>query len=284
MTIASFRRVVWAHYKKNGRHELPWRKTTDPYKILVSEVMLQQTQVDRVVSFYTSFIKRFPTARSLASAPLSKVLKAWQGLGYNRRAKMLHAAAKQLSDIHVLAYRSKHERLQTGMFNRPKTVADLEQLPGVGPYTARAVAAFAWNDPVVMIETNIRTAVIHHFFPRREKVGDAEIESVLARALPKDRVREWYWALMDYGAHLKRSGISHNARTKGYVKQSRFAGSARQARGAILKELARGSISEPRLLGLLGDDRRPQLRAALLALLTEGFVAKRGRAYALAQN
>lgn len=263
--IMRLKRVVWAHYRKEGRHELPWRKTTDPYKILVSEIMLQQTQVERVIPFYTNFVKQFPTTKKLAEAPLSVVLQAWQGLGYNRRAKMLHAAAKE-----IVAH---------GM---PKDAAGLDALPGVGPYTAQAVAAFAWNEPGIAIETNIRTVVIHHFFPNRKQVSDAEIAAVLQEALPKGKAREWYWALMDYGAHLKRSGVSHNARAKGYAKQSQFSGSVRQARGAILKELARGAQQKPRLLGLLGDDRLEQLDDALHALLAEGFVVKQGRGYALA--
>lgn len=265
---------MWTFYKKHGRHDLPWRETQDLYKILVSEVMLQQTQVDRVVPFYTSFIKRFPTARSLASAPLSDVLKAWQGLGYNRRAKLLQAAAKHLSDVHVLAYRSKYERL--------------EELPGVGPYTACAVAAFAYNQDVVVIETNIRTAIIHHFFAdRKQKVSDREIAEVLRRTLSKGRAREWYSALMDYGAHLKRSGVSHNARVSGYVKQSKFAGSLRQARGAILRALTEKSTPSMTRSDLKDLSQRSglvmqKLNRALADLVKEKLVQKKGARYALA--
>ena len=262
-----FRKIVWAYYKRYGRHDLPWRKTKDVYKILVSEVMLQQTQVERVIPFYTKFIKKFPTAKKLAAAPLSDVLKAWQGLGYNRRAKMLHAAAASLS---------------LGKLNSPKTVEELETLSGVGPYTARAVAAFAWNEDVIFVETNIRTAVIHHFFPRRRSVEDTELVEVLKRTLPKGRAREWYSALMDYGASLKRSGISHNAKSKTYVKQSKFAGSLREARGAILRALAQGVASPVLLIDLLGAERRAQMRAALRALFAEGLVEKEGENYTLA--
>ena len=264
MSYTSFRKTIWDFYKKHGRHELPWRKTINPYRILVSEVMLQQTQVDRVVPFYQAFIRQFPTVQKLAAAPLADVLRAWQGLGYNRRAKMLHGAAKAI--------------VQQGM---PKTTEGLETLPGVGPYTARAVAAFAWNEPGIVIETNIRTLIIHHFFPKHEKVGDDEIATVLAKALPQHRAREWYWALMDYGAYLKRSGVSHNARAKVYTKQSRFSGSAREARGALLRELAKGSAGERRLTGLLGDDRRGQLAAQLEKLDAEGLVQKKGSRFSL---
>ena len=247
--------------------------------------MLQQTQVERVIPFYKNFIKKFPTAKALAAASLADVLKTWQGLGYNRRAKLLHQATKDLS-------RGKSDFKNSKKSDFPlRNVQELEKLPGVGKYTARAVATFAFNIDTIVIETNIRTAVIHHFYGHRKSVDDAAIEKVLERALPRGearlrqgyggQAREWYSALMDYGAHLKRSGISHNARSKGYVKQSKFAGSAREARGAILRELARGARSAPRLLGLLGDDRHPQLAAALAALEREGLITKRGRAYAL---
>lgn len=238
--------------------------------------MLQQTQVDRVIPFYKNFIKKFPTARRLAAAPLSDVLKSWQGLGYNRRAKMLHAAARELKRARVTLAQD--------------VAGEMQKLPGVGPYTARAVAAFAGNEDVIVIETNIRTAVIHHFFTNTHvqhqvlhKVSDAEIAEVLEKVLPKGRAREWYSALMDYGAYLKRSGVRLNARTKGYTKQATFEGSLRQARGAILRELSRGARSAPRLLGLLGDGRREQLATALEALVAEGLVTKHGRVYSLAR-
>lgn len=264
MSYTSFKRIVWAHYRKHGRHDLSWRKTRNPYKILVSEVMLQQTQVERVVPFYRDFLRDFPTVKKLAAAPLSQVLKRWQGLGYNRRAKMLHAAAKEIAE--------------NGM---PETASELEKLPGVGPYTARAVVAFAFDESGVFIETNIRTAVVHHFFAKKSQISDKEIAQILREALPKKNVREWYLALMDYGAYLKRSGVRTNARSKHYVKQSRFGGSSRQARGAILRELAKGGATKRRLLGLLGDDRTEQLASALGALVKEGLVAKRATRFAL---
>lgn len=235
--------------------------------------MLQQTQVERVIPFYTKFIKKFPTAKKLAAAPLSEVLKSWQGLGYNRRAKLLKEAAQKLVD--TASFRT-----------RLNLVAELEKLPGVGPYTARAVAAFAWNENVVFVETNIRTAIIHHFFNKNtmiyHSVSDAQIEEILYEALPKGKAREWYNALMDYGASLKRSGISHNVRSKTYTKQPAFTGSLREARGAILRELARGGASPTHLADLLGAARRPQMRTALRALFTEGLIKKVEENYVLA--
>ena len=266
MTPATFRALVWRYYRAHGRHDLPWRHTRDPYRILVSEVMLQQTQVERVGPFYKKFIQKFPTPRELAAAPLSEALKVWQGLGYNRRAKMLHKAAKEIV-----------------VGGTPRTAQEFEKLPGVGSYTARAVAAFAYNQDVILVETNIRTAILHHFFSTKKKVSDKEIEKILKRMLPKGKSREWYSALMDYGAYLKRSGISHNARSKKYAKQSKFAGSLREARGALLRELTRGAASPARLTGLFGASRRSQLRTALHALRAEGLVAKVGGNYALAE-
>lgn len=266
MSSTSFKSLVWRHYRLHGRRNLPWRKNTNPYRILVSEIMLQQTQVERVAPLYETFVRAFPTARKLACTPLSEVLKSWQGLGYNRRAKMLHAAAKRIAE---------------GRF--PRTVPELEALPGVGQYTARAIAAFAYNQDVILVETNIRTAILHHFFPGKEKVSDKAVERILEELLPKGKAREWYSALMDYGAYLKRSGISHNARSVRYARQSTFSGSLRQARGAVLRELSRGDASRTRLLSLLGSARRKQVAQALDALCREGMVhSAEGSAYALA--
>lgn len=254
ITPAKFRTLVWRYYRAHGRHDLPWRKTHDPYRILVSEVMLQQTQVERVIPFYTDFIKRFPTAKRLAAAPLADVLKQWQGLGYNRRAKLLREAAKELAKRNA------------------RTVPELEALPGVGSYTARAVAAFAYNEDVACVETNIRTAVARHFFPRKKNVSDKDIEKVLVKLLPKGKSREWYSALMDYGAHLKRSGISLNARMARAAKQKPFKGSVREARGAIMRAYTSGIVSRRRLANVLGASRAPQLKRALDALIAERLI------------
>lgn len=229
--------------------------------------MLQQTQVERVVPYYRSFLKRFPTMVRLAEAPLSDVLRAWQGLGYNRRAKLLHEAAKTV-------VRERKGRL-------PRSSSELERLPGIGPYTARAVAAFAYNDDTVFVETNLRTAVIHHFFPGEEKVPDTAILAVLARVLPKGKARAWYGALMDYGAHLKRSGVRLNARSASYARQTAFKGSDREARGVILKALLDGTRSSQELVRLLGREREAQMRRALLTLARDGMIRRSGRGYQL---
>ncbi|HEX2792358.1 MAG TPA: A/G-specific adenine glycosylase [Candidatus Paceibacterota bacterium] len=267
MTPQQFRILVWRHFRKEGRHDLPWRTTTDAYRILVSEVMLQQTQVERVVPFYLAFLKKFPTVRKLADASLSSVLQSWQGLGYNRRAKMLHEAAKTV-------VRDYHGKM-------PTDSAILESLPGVGPYTARAVAAFSANTDSIFIETNIRTAVTHHFFGDREQVADAEVIAVLEQAYPKGRAREWYAALMDYGSFLKRSGVRVNARAKGYAKQKSFAGSAREARGRILKALIDSPKTTHILTSQLGPERKEQMKAQLAALAAEGLIERKGEKYQL---
>jgi A/G-specific adenine glycosylase len=273
LPVSNFRKIVWTYYREHGRDDLEWRKTTDPYKILVSEVMLQQTQVDRVRPYYKDFLKKFPTVKALAAAPLADVLIVWQGLGYNRRAKMLHEAAKAVVETYK------------GTF--PKSVAQLEELSGVGPYTARAVAAFAYNQDVVFIETNLRTVVTHHFFNDKKQVADKEILAILTKAFPKAKdnrgSREWYAALMDYGAHLKRSGIRINAKSKTYVKQSVFRGSARQARGLILKTLVSGPCSSAQLTRLLGTERRDQLKSQLILLTKEGLIELKNKKFQLPQ-
>lgn len=210
------------HFKYYGRSHLPWRQTRDPYKILVSEVMLQQTQVDRVLPKYEAFIQKFPDAKALAKATLLDVLRQWQGLGYNRRGKMLHDAAKII--------------LANGF---PRTSEEIQKLPGVGPYTARAVAVFAFASEEVFIETNIRTVFIHYCFPKKKTVSDSELLTLIGLALKRSRMqsRDFYAALMDFGSHLKKSGIKLNGRSSHYVKQSKFEGSSRQLRGQILKLL-----------------------------------------------
>ena len=231
-------RDIKRFYKKEGRAHLPWRQTKNPYKILVSEMMLQQTQVERVIPFYKKFLKEFPAAKALANVPLSEVLRAWQGLGYNRRAKFLHQAAK------VVARRGF-----------PKTVEEIEKLPGVGHYTARAITIFAFNKPEVCIETNIRTVFSHYFYSsvlqktKITKVSDAELLPLVEEALKKSKMqpRDFYAALMDYGTHLKQQGIKLNSRSKHYTKQSKFEGSRRQKHAAQLRKLLAHGASEKEL-------------------------------------
>lgn len=255
-------------YSAHARGHLPWRTTRDPYKILVSEVMLQQTQVDRVLPKYREFMRAFPTLASLAKAPLSQVLFHWQGLGYNRRAKFLHEAAKMI----IAA---------GGTF--PQSPEALEDLPGVGRYTARAVAVFAFNTPEVFIETNIRTVFTHYYFSDHSgTVGDNELLPLIAKDLKRSKMepREFYAALMDYGSHLKRQGIRINNRSRHYTKQSKFEGSLRQVRGAILRELITKAHTEVSLTKALSISRA-RIRTALESLAKEKLIELRGKQFSL---
>ncbi len=220
--------------------------------------MLQQTQVDRVIPYYQRFLKRFPTVKKLAAASLGDVLTLWQGLGYNRRGKMLHEAAKKIVSEH------------RGVF--PKAISEIEALPGVGPYTARAVAAFAYDVDSVFIETNIRTAVMHHFYRSKKLVTDVEILKVLEKAKPMGSTREWNSALMDYGSYLKRNGVKTNARVKGYKKQEPFKGSFREARGIILRTLLAGPVKANMLTSAPTPAESHLRMSALSALVKDGMV------------
>ena len=258
--------AVWSHYAVAGRHDLPWRRAVDPYRIVVSEVMLQQTQVVRVVPKYTAFIRKFSNTKQLAVAPLSAVLVAWQGLGYNRRAKMLHACAQ-----HVHAQ-------YNGRW--PRSYDAVRVLPGIGPYTAGAVMAFAYNTAVPMIETNIRTVYLHHIFSNQTDVSEATLLHSVERTLDTKRPREWYWALMDYGAHLKKTVGNNIRRARDYQPQSRFEGSVRQVRGAVLRYLSCNQFATLRQLeqAVAGS---AQLPAVLIALEREGLIIQTGSRWCL---
>ncbi|HEX7633345.1 MAG TPA: hypothetical protein VF401_03395 [Candidatus Saccharimonadales bacterium] len=262
--MEEFKVQVWDYYAKHGRHDLPWRQpeldgSFDPYKIMVSELMLQQTQVSRVISKYRDFLEQFPSATDLARASLGDVLRAWQGLGYNRRAKFLHQAAqKVVTDF-------------DGVF--PQTIPDLVSLPGVGVNTAGAIAAYAFNQKVAFIETNIRTVIIHHFFEDHEDISDKDIMKYVDLALDLEHPREWYWALMDYGSYLKQTVGNHNRRSASYTKQSRFEGSKRQIRGAVLRQLGSQELTVAQLHAAIHDER---LDTVIDDLLREGLIRRHG--------
>jgi len=261
-----FVETVWKYYKSHGRQKLPWRKTNNPYRILVSEVMLQQTQVERVIPKYRDFLKRLPTVTVLSEASLGDVLRAWQGLGYNRRAKLLHQCARVLEDN----YRGKF----------PKTHSELMMLPGIGHYTAGAIMAFAYNAPIPIIETNIRTVFIHHFFHDDIDIPDHTILRLTERLLDIHNPREWYWALMDYGNYLKKTVGNQNTRSKHYSKQSPFKNSDRQIRGAILRLLTQDPFPRKDFSTKLPFDIS-RIDAQLLRLTEEGMIVKRRNIYQL---
>lgn len=262
-----FIKTVWDFYQTQGRHDLPWRKTKDPYKIVVSELMLQQTQVTRVIPKYKEFLKHFPTVAKLASAPLGDVLKAWQGLGYNRRAKFLWQAAQSVQN----EYKGKW----------PKTFLELKNLPGIGTYTAGAVMNFAYNEPVPLIETNVRTVYIHHFFKDTENVSDKELLPIIERTLDTTNPREWNWALMDYGSYLKSTIGNVSTKSKTYKKQSNFKESNRYVRGAIIRALSNDSYTEINLLKILTEIEPDRLKLQLKLLLEETLIVKVNRTYQL---
>lgn len=228
---------------------MPWREDTRPYYVLVSELMLQQTQVSRVIPKFEAFIYAFPTENKLASASLADVLKLWQGLGYNRRAKFLHEAAKEI--------------VRWGSF--PDTKEELMKLPGVGKNTAGAILAYSFNHPSIFIETNVRTVYIHHFFDDQFDVDDKQLIELLKQTIDHEHPREFYWALMDYGSWLKRNGVQNISSSKHYKKQSPLAGSVREMRGMIIRNAANDGDLE-----LLKSDVR--FEQALEGLVRDGLI------------
>lgn len=256
------------HWRRYGRHDLPWRppslklrkdKSLDPYKVLVSEMMLQQTQVARVIDAYAKFLRAFPSFRVLARATPFSVLKVWQGLGYNRRALMLLRCAKVVVGEYKGALPDEYEALRA--------------LPGIGPYTAGAVLAFAFNRPVPVVETNIRRVYLHHFFPRSKNVSDLAILKLVTRhLLLVPDVRCWYSALMDYGSWLATQTPNPNVRSKHYTRQPMFEGSQRQLRGAVVRFITKHeSLTLKQLREELPDAR---LARILSMLEREGFVVR----------
>jgi len=221
--IDFFRSLVWDYYAVN-RREFVWRFEPDPYAVVVSEFMLQQTQTERVAQKYPPFLARFSSWRSLAAAPLADVIIAWQGLGYNRRARFLH----------LLAGRVINEF--DGVL--PNDPCVLKTCSGIGPNTAGSICAFAFNKPIVFIETNIRAVFIHTFFSDRDDVADAELLPLIKQTLDENNPREWYYALMDYGVYLKKQHKNPTRKSKHHTIQSKFSGSDRQIRGAILRQLS----------------------------------------------
>lgn len=254
-TTGSFILTVTDYYQKHGR-SMPWRTDTSPYSIFVSELMLQQTQVGRVLEKYKEFLSHFPNFQSLHDATLTHVLRVWQGMGYNRRAKYLQESAQIIC------------RNFGGLL--PKEPHVLETLPGVGPATAGSISCFAFDTPTIFIETNIRRSILHHFFPHKTQVPDTELKKILIRCmkvLKKKQIlspRQWYWALMDYGSSLKTHVDNPNRRSKHYTKQSAFEGSDRQIRGRLLK-------------GYLNNETpssySPREKRIWIALVKEGLVS-----------
>jgi A/G-specific adenine glycosylase len=256
---AYFIKLVLTHYKNHGRHNLPWRKKINAYRVLVSEIMLQQTQVVRVTSKFAAWMKLYPTLTALSKASFKDVLVLWQGLGYQRRAKALYDISSRVKAI-------------------PKTYEELVGLPGVGGYTASAVCAFAYDTfshPV--LETNVRTALIEAFHKNESSLHDKILYQDLSRLEKNSSVvrvgaRTWYYALMDYGAYLKAQKISHNSKSTHNTKQSKFEGSLRQLRAKVLFAITHNEA-------LPADERQAEV---VSQLLNEGFIVKKKTGYRIA--
>lgn len=263
--LAAFTSQVDQYYNQHGRN-LPWRQAEndghfDAYKILVSEIMLQQTQVSRVIPKFEKFIALFPTVEVLAEAPLAAVIKAWSGLGYNRRAKFLWEAAQKLAS-------------QPEPWNYEQLVA----LKGIGSNTAAAVLVYSYNYALVFIETNIRTVYIYHFFVDREAVSDSELLPIIHATLDQKNPRGWFWALMDYGSFVKSTVGNLSRRSNMYAKQSPFQGSVRQLRGEILRHLSRKPHTSVALQSLIHDER---LNLVLATLVREELVKQKRSLFCL---
>lgn len=267
-SIKKFKKNIWDFYHDHKR-EMPWRDTRDPYKILVSEVMLQQTQVSRVLKKYPEFIKAFPNPEILAKAPLTQILAVWQGMGYNRRALALKAIANKV----VRGYK--------GVVPRDHSL--LIKLPGIGENTAGAIVAFAFNIPVAFIETNIRRVYIHFFFKKSHSVSDKEILKLVKKTVDIKNPREWYYALMDYGAMLAKITKNPNQKSRHYTKQKPFKGSNREVRGLILNLLLQGgSLSNTQLATEIRRRRvSGKVTQNLNDLVDEGFLSRKGSNYSL---
>lgn len=255
MNTKDFKELLWQKGDKLYR-DMPWREDTRPYYVLVSELMLQQTQVQRVIPKFYEFIAAFPDEKALAAATLAEVLQHWQGLGYNRRAKFLHEAAKQVKETF------------------PTDYDKLMKLPGVGKNTAGAILAYSFNQPSIFIETNIRTVYIHHFFHDDETVDDKQIIEKLKETIDYEHPREFYWALMDYGSWLKASGVKNIRRSKHYKKQSPLKGSVREMRGRIVKQLNTHELLLEDLMKQVAADER--FDKALESLVADGLVMRDG--------
>jgi A/G-specific adenine glycosylase len=268
-SLAAFRKMVLNHYRDHGR-DLAWRRTRDPYQVLVSEIMLQQTRVERVSVKFPAFIAAFPDFAALAQAPLADLLAVWQGMGYNRRALSLQKCARRVVEEF------------DGML--PQDPEILATFPGIGRATAASICAFAFNMPVVFIETNIRRVFIHYFFGNLAAVDDADILPLAEKTLFRDDPRTWYNALMDLGSDLKPETGNPNRRSRHYTRQAAFEGSDRKIRGSVLRLLlAERDMTQKGITGRIKEE--PVRVARILAdLEKEGFIVRSGTRYSIAHH
>jgi A/G-specific adenine glycosylase len=257
--ITAFRAFIWDFYQHN-RRDFAWRNIDNPYYVLVSEIMLQQTQTHRVIGKYEEFIAAFPNIQSLAASQLRDVINVWQGLGYYRRARFLHQLARIVVDEHG------------GIL--PQDAKALQTLPGIGAGTAGSLGAFAYNRPTVFIETNIRAVFIHCFFSDKQHVSDKELLPLIAATVDHDNPREWYYALMDYGVWCKAHYSNPSRKSAHYNKQSKFEGSDRQIRAHILKLVAeKEMVNHQAILNLINKETA-RVETIINKLVSERFIKK----------
>lgn len=260
--ISQFRSIIYSFYKQHRRN-FPFRQNITPYNVLVSEIMLQQTQTGRVSQKFMNFVEKFPDFLALSKAPLEDVLKVWQGLGYNRRA----IALKKISDIVINDYHGK----------LPDSIEILKSFPQIGHNTASSILTFAFNNPTVFIETNIRRVYIYFFFHNKYGISDKEIIPFVKKTIDMPNPREWYYALMDYGVILKKSYPDLNKRSVHYRKQAPFKGSNRQIRGNLLKLLIRAKMLKKFEIENKFKNISPdKLKVILIQLEKEGFIKIEG--------
>lgn len=251
--------------------DFPWRDTDDPWKILVSEVMLQQTQTARVVSKYLSWFERLPDIHACAQASKQEILSLWSSLGYNSRALRLQSCARIICDC------------CNGIV--PQFRKELEKLPGIGAYTSGAICAFAYNEPCVFLETNIRTVLIYwlqqnpDYVLHENRIDDAVLESIVKKMVDAVQnkglsIRMFYYTLMDYGAHIKKVHGNFSIYSKKYTKQSSFKGSVREVRGAIIKVLCSSKSITYSELEVRYDPQN--VVEAVTGLIAEGIIKKDG--------
>ena len=264
--IRTFQNIIYSYFNQYGR-DFPFRNEINPYNVVISEIMLQQTQTNRVVEKFQQFIQKFPDFQSLANAPLNEVLKVWQGLGYNRRA----VALKKIAERVVNEF--------DGIL--PADIDILKSFPQIGHNTASSIVAFAFNMPTFFIEVNIRRVYIYYFFPGKSSIKDSAIVPIVRRTLDSSNVRKWYYALTDYGVMLKKTHPELNKRSAHYRKQSKFKGSRREIRGKILKLLiASSSLTEAEIFKELKINSK-KLKEILNLLIKEGFIKQEKHGFSI---
>ena len=251
--IKSFQEKILNWWEENKRN-FPWRETTDPYYIMVSEIMLQQTQAPRVVQKYLDFINKYSTIRGLANTSQSELLSLWSGLGYNRRALWLQEAARILLELEEF----------------PQTPKELQELKGIGPYSARSILIFAFNKDIATVDTNIRRILIAEGFAE-ENTSEKDLLRIAEQLLPKSRSRDWHNALMDYGSMVltaSKTGIKPTS------QQNRFKGSEREKRGKILKFLLAKKSATIATLSKIVNASKEQVEPILDKMIKDGLIVK----------